>query len=358
MSFIDHHELPHSTVLSIYVERDTIWVDPDYQRQGDVWPLEKKQLLIDSIINRYDIPKLYFHKLERELSKKKRKTYSVIDGRQRLEAIFGFLDGEYPLSSDFEYIPDNTVEAAGFTYEDLAKKYPRLKQRFEAFTLPITVVETDDLELIEEMFSRLNEAVPLNAAEKRNAIGGDMARAITELTGLVFFKKKVRFSDVRYRHREVAARLLFVEQSVIDNKLIDTKKPFLDEMTRNFKNGRKKEVTQLAKAVGEITELMSKIFVAKDILLAAQAVTPVYYLLFREAAIQGLTPQLTREQFIDFNAKRQNNRAMAEIDITKADFELLEFDRMSQQGTNDASSIRERLRILAKHLQIKILSDF
>jgi hypothetical protein len=358
VSFIDHHELPHSTVLSIYVERDTIWVDPDYQRQGDVWPLEKKQLLIDSIINRYDIPKLYFHKLDRELAKKKKKSYSVIDGRQRLEAIFGFLDGEFSLSEDFEYIPDDSVQAAGFTYEDLAKKYPRLKQRFEAFTLPITVVETDDLELIEEMFSRLNEAVPLNAAEKRNAIGGDMAKAITELTKTVFFSKKVRFSDARYRHREVAARLFFLELSVIENRLVDTKKPFLDEMAKNYKMGRKKEVNMLSSYVGETTELMAKIFTAKDTLLAAQAVIPVYYLLFREAKLQNTLNLLSRQQFLTFNTKRQKNRTLAESDITKADFELLEFDRMSQQGTNDAGSIRERLRILAKHLKIKIMSDF
>lgn len=358
MSFIDHHELPHSTVLSIYVEKDTIWVDPDYQRQGDVWPLEKKQLLIDSIINRYDIPKLYFHKLDREAATRKKKSYSVIDGRQRLEAIFGFLDGDYALSDDFEYIPDLSVQASGFTYEDLAKKYPRLKQRLDAFTLPITVVETDDLELIEEMFSRLNEAVPLNAAEKRNAIGGDMSKAITTLSKSSFFAKKLRFSDVRYRHREVAARLLFIEHSVRANKLIDTKKPFLDDMTRNFKTGKKKEVTNLSASVEATIASMTNLFTDKDPLLTAQAVVPVYFLLFREAILQNKKNTLDRRKFLAFNKKRQDNRLMAEIDITKADFELLEFDRMSQQGTNDASSIRERLRIIAKYLKLKILSEF
>jgi Protein of unknown function DUF262 len=358
MSFIDHHELPHSTVLSVYVERDSIWIDPDYQRQGDVWPLEKKQLLIDSIINRYDIPKLYFHKLERDLAKKKKKIYSVVDGRQRLEAIFGFLDGDFSLSADFEYIPDQTIKASGFTYEELAKKHPRLKQRLDAFTLPITVIEADDIELIEEMFSRLNEAVPLNAAEKRNAIGGDMAKSITEVSKSTFFTKKIRFSDLRYKHREVAARIIFVELSLNNQKLIDTKKVFLDEMTKSYKNGMKKEVSIVVKSVLEVTELMSKVFTAKDTLLAAQGLIPVYYLLFREAKYQDKLKMIDRQKLISFNTKRQENRVLAEKDITKADFELLEFDRMSQQGTNDASSIRERLRILAKHLGIEIKSKF
>ena len=51
-----------STVLYIYSERDGLELDPAYQRLSDIWTLEKKQLLIDSIINGYDIPKFYFHR--------------------------------------------------------------------------------------------------------------------------------------------------------------------------------------------------------------------------------------------------------------------------------------------------------
>ncbi len=64
------------------------------------------------------------------------------------------------------------------------------------------VVETDDLDLIEEMFSRLNEAVPLNAAEKRNAFGGPMAKAIRDVAEHQFFNSLVAFSNRRYQHRE------------------------------------------------------------------------------------------------------------------------------------------------------------
>ena len=358
MSYIDHYQLPHSTVLSVYVERDVIWVDPEYQRQGEVWSLEKKQLLIDSIINRYDIPKLYFHKLDRATATKKKKLYAVIDGRQRLEAIFGFLDGDFSLSADFEYVPDEDVVAAGFSYSDLAKKLPKLKQRLESFTLPITVVETDDIELIEEMFSRLNEAVPLNAAEKRNAIGGDMTKAFTALALHPLFGKKIRFSDHRYRHREVAARLIFLEHSVRANRLADTKKPLLDQLARDFKSGKKAEVTELSKAVSVVLDQMSRIFTSKDILLSAQAVVPVFYLLLREASLSGSVKTITREKLVSFNEARQKNRAIAEKDIRKVDFDLLEYDRMTQQGTNDASSIRERLRIVSKYLGIRISSDF
>ena len=64
MSYIETFPVQHSTILSTYSERDEIIVNPEYQRKGGVWTTEKKQLLIDSILNKYDIPKIYFHQLK------------------------------------------------------------------------------------------------------------------------------------------------------------------------------------------------------------------------------------------------------------------------------------------------------
>src|SRR5690349_17620688 len=103
MSYLETHPLAHSTVQSVHSEWDAIIKDPEYQRNGDIWSLEKKQLLIDSIINRYDIPKLYFHKFEREEARRTGKTYAIIDGRQRLETIIHFMEDQFPLGADFKY---------------------------------------------------------------------------------------------------------------------------------------------------------------------------------------------------------------------------------------------------------------
>jgi hypothetical protein len=181
-------------------------------------------------------------------------------------------------------------------------------------------VETDDLELIEDMFSRLNEAVPLNAAEKRNAIGGDMARAITALTTHTFFTKKIRFSNRRYQHREVAARLLFLEHSQRHGRLVDTKKPFLDQFTKDFKSGKKKTVDALSGAVEQALKDLLPYFVGKDVLLAAQAAIPIYFLLVRDARALGKLNKITRQALVDFHSARQANRDLAAKDITKYPF--------------------------------------
>ena len=85
-------------------------------------------MLIDSIINRYDIPKLYFHKLP---NAKDEFEYAIIDGRQRLETIWKFIDGDFALDSEFSYLRDSRVDMGGMTYTDLAKNYPKIKNQFD-----------------------------------------------------------------------------------------------------------------------------------------------------------------------------------------------------------------------------------
>lgn len=333
----------NSTILRVNSEQDAINTSPEYQRAGGVWTIQKKQLLIDSIINDYDIPKLYFHLLEPGDSFE----YSIIDGRQRLEAIWEFINDEYTIAEDFEFFEDKSVQLKGLSYTDLAKEYPKIKINFDSYILPIVIVETSDLDLIEDMFSRLNEAVPLNAAEKRNAIGGSMSQTIRNVADTSFFTNKVKFSNSRYQHREVSARLLFLNYSLEHNgKILDTKKPYLDAMTTKFKVDKNLSPKKYENEVILVIKEMSKLFIDSDNLLRSQSSVAIYYLLFKNAIVNSKVALITRKKFINFYDKLAENRKLAEKDITVANFDYLEFERMSQQGTNDASSIRERVRIL------------
>lgn len=356
MAYIDNHPLSQSTILKIYSEKEDIIVNPEYQRNGDIWSLEKRQLLIDSILNDYDIPKIYFHKLSPEARTKQGKQYAIIDGRQRLETIWKYIDGEFPLADDFVYLKDPKIKAANQTYFDLAKNYPKLRINFDATSLPIIAISTDDLELIEDMFSRLNEAVPLNAAEKRNAIGGTMARIITKISTHKFFKDNVSFSNKRYQHKEGAAKFLYLTYRITlpppKNKIIDTKKFYLDNFVKEFKHGKEKQADKISKDVISVLEVMSKIFTNKDPLLKAQGTLPIYFLLLREYKLQNKLSKFSRNLLIEFRKKLEQNRIIAEDNIANAEFDLLQFDRMSQQGTNDANSIINRIEILRGYLNL------
>ncbi len=353
MKVIKTYPMQQSTVLRINAERDNIDTQPAYQRNGDLWDIEKRQLLIDSILNEYDIPKLYFHLLDEKGRKinSSKKDYAIIDGRQRLETIWSFIDGKFKLSDDFDYFKDPEIKASSLSYEELAKRYPKLKIIFDSFVLPIILVETDDIDVIEDMFSRLNEAVTLTAAEKRNAFGGSMAKIIRDISAHQLFKHNLKISNKRYQHREIAARLLFLISSLkYSGKIYDTKKVFLDEFVKEFKGKTKKDSAFIKKEVVKVLNEMSRFFHKKDSLLNNQAVIPIYFLLFKEAIEKKKT--LVRTKFLGFNQDRLENRKIAEKNISKANYDLLEYDRMSQQGTNDASSIKERLRILQEYLKV------
>ena len=343
MSNFNVSNMPYNTVLYLHSEKDAFELDPEYQRESDIWPLEKRQLLIDSIINGYDIPKIYFHKF----SKPKRvgghsKTHAIIDGKQRLTSIWSFIDGEFPLSEDIEFISDDAVDLRGLTYRELGKRYPKLKLRFDSFPLTVVEVDTPDVDLIEDMFSRLNEAVPLSAAEKRNAFGGPMPKVIRRVAKTSFFTQNLPFPNKRYRHFDLAAKFLLIERQ---DKVADTKKIYLDEFVRESKARSQSKADAIGRQSTRVLKQMSLVFTASDQLLRSVGTTVLYYHVFRLAMREAWVGQIERKEFEEFELARQENRSLAEKDIRKATYDLLEFDRYVQTP-NDGYAISARLKIL------------
>ena len=101
---------PLSTTFKL---RDRINTDTDYQRPP-VWTTAQKQMLMDSILRGYDVPKFYWHKVSE-------KQYDVVDGQQRLRAIWEFMDNKYALAKDAD--PIDGVEIAKIKYPDLIYNY-------------------------------------------------------------------------------------------------------------------------------------------------------------------------------------------------------------------------------------------
>lgn len=346
--------MQHSTILRIYSDKDLLNLDPDYQRMGDVWGLSKKQLLIDSILNNYDIPKMYFHQLDRVERSLTGYHFAVIDGRQRLETIWNFIDGNFSLGEDIIYLDDTTIDLKGKNYEEIAKSYPKIKIKFDSYVLPIINVATDDIDLIEEMFSRLNEAVPLNSPEKRNAIGGELVKAIRDLAGHDFFINKIAFTNKRYQHYETLARILLIESHLVFNeKLVDTKKVFLDHLALSYKNEMQK-VASLVSIVTQVLDKLSIIFINKDPLLKSQGNIIIYYLLVKSDT--NPPSSTTRNGIEHFLNTVKENKDFAnnatESEYNQINYELVQYSRLLVQGTNDVSNIKSRLKILSNFLKI------
>jgi hypothetical protein len=336
---------PDNSAWRLFRIRELIQTDPEYQRASDIWTDEKKQLLIDTILNGFDVPKMYFHKFSaKQTTDSPPYEYAIIDGKQRLEAIWGFIEGKFALSEDFECLWDNTLRAKGMNYSALGRDYPDLKNALDSYPLTIVCIETSDVEIIEDMFSRLNEAVPLSAAEKRNAKGGPVPIAVKSLVALPLFANKVPFSNSRYRHFDLAAKFLL---SVDKRKIQETKKRTLDSYVEEWaKKVNRDTALPFYEETALILEDMAAVFVDKDRLLRQVGAVVLYFHLFRLAREEGWTTDIQRQVILNFENERISSRQLAELG-QPLDPEFVEFDRYAQ-SSNDASAVKIRLQILLK----------
>jgi hypothetical protein len=342
--------LPQGAIQFLYSIRKSIWLDPPYQRVSDIWSPDKRQLLVDSVLNGFDIPKLYFHELvpSRRLGDLLQR-YAIIDGKQRLDALWGFIDGKFALAEDFEFLHDDTVQAAGLTYEELGKKYPHLRAQFDATSLAVIAVRTDDVELIEEMFSRLNEAAPLNAPEKRNAFGGTLPPAIRDLASHHYFSHKIPIRDRRYKHRDLAAKYMLIESK---DAITDTRKVYLDSFVKDWASSDRSEsdARLLRSGVERHLDAIAMVFVDSDPLLRSIGMNILIFHFFRLLGKTGSVDKVSRSHFELFDKARQANRLAAQLDLSGARYDLMEFDKYAQT-THDAFAHRIRLGILVRFMR-------
>ena len=151
-----------------------------YQRDK-VWSEEKKSFLIDSILKNYPIPPVFFRmKIDQDTGITK---YDVIDGKQRLTTIRDFIDGKIALPEDFGDDKIGDSELNGATFADL-DRFEKYKKQFWRYRIPVIFIETEDKDLIKNVFDRLNRnGVPLVPQELRRAKYGDtkMYKIIEEL---------------------------------------------------------------------------------------------------------------------------------------------------------------------------------
>ena len=349
----------NSSILLVYSRRGEIELDPAYQRTGGVWNRETRQLLLDSILNGFDIPKFYFHEFVPPKTDDDRVIhFAIIDGKQRLQTIWDFIDGKLSLAKDFAFLEDEGVGTNGMTYAQLGQTYPQHKALFDAYHLDIVTIRTEEIDRIEDMFSRLNEAVPLNAPEKRNAFGGPLPAEITSLSEHQFFDGKVPFGNTRYRYRDLAAKALWLEHN---DALVNTKKGDLDEFVKVSKQYRlagrpeasPKAVGRLVSETEATLEAMAGVFADNDRLLRQVGLITLYFHLYRNIRRRRIE-HVGRRELEWFESRRAENRRLAEGDTPteKLDGNLFEFDKHSQTP-NDGYALRIRLKILLEYLSVE-----
>ncbi len=367
-------EIPPRPLKEWWYEEEQIDFAPIYQRKGSIWGIPTRQKLIDTVLNGFDIPKVYladFTQSERSLDSAGL-PYAVIDGKQRLQALFSFFSGHLTLSRHFVLNDDPTLPLSGLTYQQIVHDFPEVANRFASFRLTVMGVITRDEANINELFLRLNSSSPLTGAEKRNAMLGQVPELIRQLVAHPFFIRKIRFNTLRGQDSNTAAKLLLIEHA---GGPFDTKKTQLDRLVsdpnwvRDHARNRSSR-DEVDRAIGGFVEAMEEtenvdiahsadrvhialdrlfpLFRDEDYLLSAQAQLPVIYLLASktdESEIVNIRPFLSL-----FQKQREKNRKLS-FDDSSHDPELAEYEILNRTS-NDQASINGRLSILLRRFAL------
>ena len=152
-------------------EREVLKFDNIIQRSY-VWEQKRKSDLIHSMIEGYPIPPFYARKVDGKI-------YDFLDGKQRMDAIRGFINDEYYLigidkveSSDGKWIDIN-----GKNFSELPED---IQDRIKDYSLTIYYYENITPAQTRELFRKLNNGKPLSTKERNIANCVDIVK-VSEL---------------------------------------------------------------------------------------------------------------------------------------------------------------------------------
>lgn len=176
---------PRTMVISNIVARlknNEIVLDPDFQRNPNLWNDQRQSRLIESLIIRIPLPSFYFDYDEED-------NYIVIDGLQRLWSIKRFmaLDENDPgrlRLKGLEYL----TEYNGKLFEELP---PTIQRRIREETITAYVIRPGTPEAVRNsIFTRINTGgITLTPAEIKNSVyRGQAADLLKELAHSQSFK--------------------------------------------------------------------------------------------------------------------------------------------------------------------------
>lgn len=212
----------------------TINLNPDFQRQ-EVWTIDKKSRLIESLMLKIPIPMFYVSGDEKGI-------LIVVDGLQRISTIRDFILGKKYLENKNE-----KDKGDGFKLQDLEfwkeyegknfKELPtHIANRILETEFTITIINPSTPEEVRRnIFKRINTGgLPLSSQEIRNALYiGYASKLLNDLSSLNVFKQATDYSikNLRMEDKELILRFVsflvrrytsFTKAVSVDNWLSDT----------------------------------------------------------------------------------------------------------------------------------------
>ncbi|NET45284.1 DUF262 domain-containing protein [Okeania sp. SIO2B3] len=199
---IDIRENPYTVFeLKRKCEQNKIILDPEFQRNPNIWTLEQKSKFIESIILNFPLPYWY-------VKQTKKGEYIVVDGLQRTSAIRDFIDQKFKLTG-LKVLP----QLNDCNFDDLKQIPGDYETRIEDKKISLYVIPySAPSNILYEIFERVNTGgTKLERQEIRNCIfTGKSTKLLKELSEKDYFKQAIDYgiSDKRMKDRELILHYL------------------------------------------------------------------------------------------------------------------------------------------------------
>jgi len=119
-------------------------LDPPYQRKS-VWSPRDRRYFLDTIFRSYPSPAIFLYK---RMDENGQNVYDVVDGKQRLETVFRFVDNQFAIAPTFG---DSRFDSK--KWRDLDDS---LKRILWDYVVPIEYIKVVEGNVVNEVFARLN----------------------------------------------------------------------------------------------------------------------------------------------------------------------------------------------------------
>lgn len=314
---------------------------PDYQREKSLWTDEKKGLLIDSILRDFDIPKLYFNRLPDG-------EYEVIDGQQRLWAVWEFLDDEYECQ-------------VGDSVQLFSNLSPRQRDRIRTYKFQITVFEDADEQYLRDLFLRLQWGLLLNTGEKLHATKGKMKQFVFSTFVDHPLVKNLGIPNRRFARHTLCAQIAINMFSRARIEMFSrTRYEDLLHFFAEYEDPQAKDLQTFQRVTKRILEVSDKLWDVFDSdakalrrALRSRSYILSVFLFFDELLSAGA--QLSskeKKEFADFTFKLAKRvREESRLGIDRKNRELYSFDTMLNSAPGERYQIERRHEKLAEYYE-------
>jgi hypothetical protein len=307
----------------IFKRRDRYDI-PEWQRE-EVWDEQRKRELIDSILRGWRLPKFYFVKLNDE-------DYEVVDGQQRLTAIYEFCANTLALSEDSAKL------FGGLYYKDLKT---RIADLFDDFEIEYDEIEDASEEELKEFFQRLQRGLPLTSSEKLNSVHSKLRDFCQMLSKHTFFTESIALANTRLAHFDLVAKAVAIEVEGLDSGLRfdDLKKIFTSQ--KSFSS-----TSSVAKRLILALDFLARAFPKRSAKLKSRTV--VQSLITLACRIVESKPKVDLTKTIAKFADAFLDGLSHQVELGKdaTDYDFVRFQR--SVNANVKSSVRVRHEVLLR----------